>query len=288
MRDHYTATSRSQNNIKTFRMEIEKGPYFICVVCNRCLYRKSVLKFNETKHDVNFESFCYEKVDSYDGCQYICKTCDTKLKKKKIPCQAVWNKLQLFQFPDHTPCLNKLERVIIGKRILFSKIIIMPKSQFAKIKGALCNVPIEADTICNILPRGIDSNGLIMLKLKRKLCYRSHVLFKSVRPDVVQAALNYLKQNNPLYNNVEININTIPIDLLSLEEIPILREEELDLTNEADNLEEVENPLDQYRISANDSALIPTIPCEINKENITVAPGEGLTVNDRISPRGLI
>ena len=222
------------------------------------------------------ERFCYEKLNSCDGCQYICKTCDTKLKKKKIPCHAVWNKLQLFQFPDHIPHLNKLERVIIGKRILFSKIIIMPKGQFAKIKCAICNVPIEADTIYNILPGGIDSNGLIMLKLERKLCYRGHVLFKSVRSDVVQAALNYLKQNNPLYNNVEININNIPIDLLSLEEIPILREEELDLTNQGDDLEEVENPLDQYRISPNDSALIPTIPCEINEENIRVTSLDGL------------
>ena len=67
----------------------------------------------------------------------------------------------------------------------------MPKGQFAKIKGAICNVNIEADTICNILPRGIYSNGLIMLKLKRKLCYRGHVLFKSVRPDLVQAVLNF-------------------------------------------------------------------------------------------------
>ena len=206
MRDHYATISRSQNNIKKFRVEITKGPYFICVVCNRSLYRNSVFTFNETKYDVNVERFCYEKVNSYDGCQYICKTCDTKLKKKKIPCQAVWNKLQLFEFPHHIPCLNKLEWVIIAKRILFSKIITMPKGQFRKIKGAICNVPIEADTICNILPRGIDSNGLILLKLKRKLCYRGHVLFESVRPDIVQTALNYLKQNNPLYNNVEINI----------------------------------------------------------------------------------
>ena len=174
MRDHYyTAISRSQNNIKTFRMEIEKGPYFICVVCNRCLYRKLVLIFNETKYDVNVEIIFYEKVNSYDGCQYICKTCDTKLKKKKIPCHATWNKLQLFQFPDYIPCLNKLERVIIGKRIFFSKIIIMPKDQFANLKGTICNVPIEADTLSNTLPRGIDSNGLILLKLKRNLCYRA-------------------------------------------------------------------------------------------------------------------
>ena len=88
----------------------------------------------------------------------------------------------------------------------------MPKGQFAKLKGAICNVPIEADTLCNILPRGIDSNGLILLTLKRK-CYRGHVLFEAVRPDDVQVSLNYLKQTNPLYNNVEINIDNIPIEL---------------------------------------------------------------------------
>ena len=65
--------------------------------------------------------------------------------------------------------------------------------------------------------------------------------------------------------------------MLSLNEIPILREEEVyDLRNEADNLEEVENPLDQCRIGANEGILIPTVPCEINEENITVVPGEGL------------
>ena len=117
------------NNIKNFSIEIANGPYFICVVCNRCLYRKSVLTFYETKYDINVESF-YKQVDSYNGGQYIWKICDTKLKNKKIPNQAVWNKLQLLQFPDDIPCLNKLERVIIGKRILFSKIIIMPNGQF--------------------------------------------------------------------------------------------------------------------------------------------------------------
>ena len=90
--------------------------------------------------------------------------------------------------------------------------------------------------------------------------------------------LNYLKQNNSLYNNVEININNIPIDSLSLEEIPILREAEIYLTNQADNLEELENPLDQYGIGANDSAFIATIPCEINEENTTVPQGEGLNL----------
>ena len=67
-------------------MEIAKGQYFICVMGNRCLYRKSVLTFNETKYNINVERFCDEKVNSYDGFQYICM-CDTKLKSEKIPCQ---------------------------------------------------------------------------------------------------------------------------------------------------------------------------------------------------------
>ena len=54
----------------------------------------------------------------------------------------------------------------------------MPKGQSPKLKGAICNVPLEADNVCNILPRGADSNGIIMVKLKRKLMYRGHVYFE--------------------------------------------------------------------------------------------------------------
>ena len=131
--------------------------------------------------------------------------------------------LEIFQFPNGTPSLNKLEKVIIGKRIPFAKIIVMPKSQFTKIKGAMCNVPIETDNICNILPRGIDSNGLILLKLKMKLCYCGHLLFEPMRLDVFKETLNYLKQNNSLYSDIEINIGNIPLNLLSLDKIPIER-----------------------------------------------------------------
>ena len=67
-------------------MDVAKAQYFIYFVCNRCLYRKSVLTFNETKYNINVERFCYKKVNSYDRCQYICK-CDTKLKREKIPFQ---------------------------------------------------------------------------------------------------------------------------------------------------------------------------------------------------------
>ena len=43
------------------------------------------------------------------------------------------------------------------------------KGKFSKIKGSICNIPIEAANTCNILPRPAVSNGLIIAKLKRDL-----------------------------------------------------------------------------------------------------------------------
>ena len=84
-----------------------------------------------------------------------------------MPCQAVYNTLELLEFPEGS--LNKLETVIISRRILFSKVVIMPKGLFSKIKGEVFNVPVEEDSMCNILQRGTDSNGFILMKLKRNL-----------------------------------------------------------------------------------------------------------------------
>ena len=50
----------------------------------------------------------------------------------------------------------------------------MSKGQSPKLKGVLFNTPIDVADVCNILQRPADSNGIAMLKLKRKLQYRDH------------------------------------------------------------------------------------------------------------------
>ena len=67
----------------------------------------------------------------------------------------------------------------------------MPKGQQSKIKGAICNVPVECEETCRLLPRPISSSsGIILLKLKRKLEFRGHVYFQAVRPQLLLNALN--------------------------------------------------------------------------------------------------
>ena len=136
----------------------------------------------------------------------------------------------------------------------------MPKGQTPKLKGSICNVPINTSDIVNTLPQGADSNGILMVKLKRKLMYRGHVYFEAVSPDVVLSALQYLKQYNPLYFDIEIDVGRIPENLLSLTEpIDIPIELEMD-KNEPDLSEEAVNPLDHFRLGATETMLVNNVP----------------------------
>ena len=136
------------------------------VICNRCLYRTSVKLFDSSKYDFDTDSVIH-KVDTEGS--WVCCTCDTYLKKKQIPGQAVINKLEISVSPDVLIGLNRLKRVLISKRISFKKVTIMPKGNFPKLKGSICNVPIDTLDISDVLLRGVDSNGLVVIKLKRKL-----------------------------------------------------------------------------------------------------------------------
>ena len=118
--------------------------------------------------------------------------------------------------PPEMKCLEKLEQILIAQRMMFEKIVIMPKGQQRKIKGAICNVPVDCDNTCKLLPRPAENSGIIMLKLKRKLDFRSHVYFQAVRPDIVLNALIWLLVNNPLYRDITVNMENIDSNLTEL------------------------------------------------------------------------
>ena len=262
----------TKDRIKNFKTKVNNGPYYICVVCNRSLYRRSVVLFVQEKYEMPQENYFFvAHVESFDKREYICITCDKKLKKGDIPCQAVCNKLQVYGFLPFLPKLRRLEKIIISKRILFKKIAIMPKGQSPKLKGAICNVPIETEAVCNVLPRGANCNGIVMVKLKRKLVYRGHVVFEAVRPDVVINVLEYLRIANHLYQDIIIDETQITEELLCLD-----NEEEHPIILENDNLlEETENIQDENRVGANETALISTIPNNFENESLNIAPCEG-------------
>ena len=93
--------------------------------------------------------------------------------------------LEVSELPKEFRDIRRLGRILIARPLLFKKISIMPKGQSPELKCALCNVPIDVVDVCNTLPRPADSNGIVIVKLKRKLQYRGHIYFESVRPNFV-------------------------------------------------------------------------------------------------------
>ena len=169
----YSLSDSNTMSGNNFLNNVNEGQYYICTCCNRILYRKTVRKFdsNMSVRDI------FTGIKSFDNGEYICNTCCLKVRKGRIPCQAVCNKLCVDEIPpviqslrklesvliaerlvfqtivcnklcvDEIPpviqSLRKLESVLIAERLVFQTIVVMPKGQQKKIRGAICNIPVS-------------------------------------------------------------------------------------------------------------------------------------------------
>ena len=115
----------------------------------------------------------------------------------------------------------------------------------------------------------------MFVKLKRKLSFRGHVLFESVRPELVNEALQYLKNFNLFYSDVLIRIDNITRELISLSDTDaIVDQEQFSVTVEVDdvNLED-ENPLSSNCANSDEMCVIPNFH-NPNEEVLDIAAGE--------------
>ena len=169
---------------------------YTCNVCNKC--KEELL-----------DSVLGANYVSNDGNVWVCKTCDSTLKRGLMPAQSVGNNLKLDDVPPELANLKLLEVRLISLRIPFLKMVSLPVGKQKSIHGPAVNVPSKLDTLCNELPRLPSQSELIPLKFKRKLSYKGHYLYDYVTPERLLNALRYLKANNHYYKDISINDNWI-------------------------------------------------------------------------------
>ena len=197
--------------ISNFLSLTKLGPEFVCTCCHRMMYKQSVVRCNHSKYTktsstVLDQVFCDElNYISNDGIQWVCYTCDRALSRGNMPLQAKANGLQLCSIPAELSCLNPLELRLVSLRVPFMKMVALPTGKQRSIHGPAVNVPSKVDTLCTVLPRLPSQSELIPLKLKRKLAYKGHYMYDYITPEKVLCALTWLKKNNPLYADIEIN-----------------------------------------------------------------------------------
>ena len=73
------------------------------------LYKKSVIRCIHNKYPCQKY---FNTQQSFDGKEYICSTCHSKVIKGQLPCQAVVNNMYVDEIPMHLASLEKLEQNI--------------------------------------------------------------------------------------------------------------------------------------------------------------------------------
>lgn len=149
---------------------------------------------------------------------------------------------------------------------MFNRVSIMQKGTLPKLKESIWNVPVHADDVSNGLPRDGDSNCLIVIKLKRKLICKDHAFFELVSSNLLNQTLTYLKENNPLYSDVNFDNGYIPNNLLSFAD-----DNNPGPNETAEDSEEIENSLDIRRFNYQETLLVSRLS---TGGKISVASGD--------------
>ena len=197
------------------------GPIYPCICCHRNLNNRSVVKAKLTELQ-KFKSF-HESVDMaalprllMDGFHWICRTCNSCIRKNKPPAMASLNALQV---PDRPTCLKEMtdqENFIIAPKIDFMSVVHMPNSSMVGLKWKVTHVPIPSHMIqrtVESLPRTLDEAQIIPVSFRKQKANQKSYWQHYINPTRVWDSLHHLKYEakNPFY--IDVNIDARKLDV---------------------------------------------------------------------------
>lgn len=122
-----------------------------------------------------------------------------------MPPESVKNHLEVHPIPPELACLNSLEKHLIALHIPFMKMLALPKGGQNGVHGPVTCVPANIVETTNVLPRSSMEGSLLPVKLKHKLAYKGNYQYQFVDTIHIRQALQYLKESNVHYKDVEFN-----------------------------------------------------------------------------------
>lgn len=200
-------TPEMQETELLFDKLVSSGPIYVCTCCTQTYFSHfmtNIENLSESNRQ-HVAQFCTQ-YKSVGGIEWICQTCLNTARKKNIPRFWVNNGLK-FPFKPNELDLSNLEERLVSPRLPFMQLREMPRGGQLNIKGNIVNVPADVNSTIKTLPRMMNENETIMLKLKRRLSYKHHVAFENIRPNKVFQAAKWLVANSLLFRNEGIVVN---------------------------------------------------------------------------------
>uniref|UniRef100_UPI00358E7FB6 uncharacterized protein n=1 Tax=Myxine glutinosa TaxID=7769 RepID=UPI00358E7FB6 len=230
-----TKNKEMTNIIANFKEKVSHGPNHICCVCHQRFFKNQVLPCRRESYEQKgllvkaMSKKCITKTYFHEcstSCSeecplkrtplsklWICFTGHRKILRGELPAEAVANNLHLEPIPEELQCLNSLEQHLTALHIPFAKLSGLPKGGQYGVHGPVVCVPSNIEKSTNVLPRAESDDQIIRVKLKRRISYKGHHLYKFVNSAHVKNALKFLVANNKWYGDVKFNkhwVNSLP------------------------------------------------------------------------------
>lgn len=118
----------------------------------------------------------------------------------------------------------------------------------------------------------VDSNGLIVAKLKQDLKFRGYKCFKPGRPSAIYQRFDYLESHCKFYKDISIPKSLSNNELLRFSKNKPVKEN-LETVPEKIFKHEtpftlIEDPLNTHRTVSSETTLVSEVPNIIDKENV--------------------
>ena len=178
------------------------GAEFTCDICDHLCFKRNIRKLyveNYEKDDRQKELF---ELVSRGVSDFICNSCHLKLKRCDFPPNSIKN-VGLHETVEVLSSFTDLEHAFICQIVLFMKITARHKGAQCGLKGQVVLVPTDITKIQKVLPRSTYAGHLITVAIKRRLKDLSAYIKQNIRPEKINAAFIWLKENNTLYKDVE-------------------------------------------------------------------------------------
>jgi len=170
---------------------IQSKPSELCHSCKCFLYKR-----NTTIANKDFSHYGVSEGD------VLCRKCYNKVKSNEMPEMSyVHNQLDVGQVPSVLQNLFVVEKRLLSLIPVFLTLVVLPGGQYAQ-HGIAVNIPININEQLNILQNCSSlHNGSVLVSFDRP---NNEPVTLPVRISVVHQALMWLKENNHLYEHVDL------------------------------------------------------------------------------------
>lgn len=270
----YSSYARdSSAHVQFHKQFIQNGFGHACKICDRLWFKNDLKNLN----DQSMEFVRTFLSNIYENSIAVCSTCRASIQIQSIPNMAVHNGFKYPAIPDNLlNCpLDLVSGRLISPRIPFMQIRRLRRvhGQYG-IYGQVINVPVEANTMVNKLPRNINDDHCIYVHIKRNEIHKSSYVYGLAKKQTIKEWLQYLV-NTPLYETYNITIDEKFFDIEHSEEVPRDGSSGIDVGNRNDGLDGYyENQLGEI-ISIEESLLAQQQTVMWNDDlYLRIAPGE--------------